>query len=1085
MKLIEYEQLKRFLNKLRTEFTNSINSAIAIINKYTINGHLIKDNPVLTKADVGLGNVINEEQIPLSQKGVEIATLGSDGKLTASQLPALKTINNESVVGSGNITIDLSLYKLVTTLPTQNIDSNKIYLVKNSESESQNTYSEYIYLTESSTWEKLGTYKSDVDLSPYVKFTDVESQLSATSTKPVQNKIINSALSGKSDVGHKHNISDINNLQTTLDGKSSTSHTHADFKGASNSAKGTAGFVPAPAIGDNSSKYLKADGTWATPPNTTYTNVTSSKDGLMTKEDKIKLDGIQEGANKTVVDSILSSESINPVQNKILNSALEGKANKTHNHNSSYVQAVALNGNYLRVTKNGANTDITIPYATKANQLNTTRTIWGQNFNGTANVTGSLRGVSQITASGGLSTDWDDTWNDGTYDHPWYGLDLRNNYEGAGSPYCQTLSGYFGMCFKTSRGLMSILYDGNVGIGTAAPSTKLDVNGTIKGTTLQGNLAWSYITGAPTVFKGATSSAAGSTGLVPAPAAGAQAKYLRADGTWQTPPDTNTTYGLATTSANGLLRQLNGNASYYLNGAGNWSVPPTYTHPSYINAGEGLYKITVQNGHVIKVTGVTKSDITALGIPGQDTNTTYNIATASVAGLVKPVSVITKPALQPVTTTGGRYYQVQMSSDGNMFVNVPWTAGSSITVDSGLSSTSTNPVQNKVIYNALAGKADSNHNHNSSYVSSVNISGNYLVVNKNGVNTNITVPYASNADKLDGLQLASLVRCDLGKTAPFDWNDLTTPGYYKIQWTNDMADVIENHPSGEYQFGVAEVIGMKQSADPGEKRLVQLYFPHNSRNNHPIWVRVHNSSSYDSGWNSWMAIPSTAGNIATASKLQTARTINGTSFDGSANITTAKWGTSRNLTIGGATKAVDGSANVTWSLSEIGAASSAHTHNYLPLTGGTLTGGLICNKSGENSLQVTGQSMFTDKVSIDDELWVKVNITCNDQITAAAFYESSDRSLKENIKPISNSDLEKVKNIEFKEFNFKENSTKKYGVIAQEVEDAKLNNLVSENSEGVKSVDYISLLVLKIQQLEEEIKELKYGKQDSNLEVCR
>ena len=52
-------------------------------------------------------------------------------------------------------------------------------------------------------------------------------------------------------------------------------------------------------------------------------------------------------------------------------------------------------------------------------------------------------------------------------------------------------------------------------------------------------------------FKAATASAAGGTGLVPAPAAGAQAKYLRADGTWQTPP--NTTYGLATASANGLM----------------------------------------------------------------------------------------------------------------------------------------------------------------------------------------------------------------------------------------------------------------------------------------------------------------------------------------------------------------------------------------------------------------------------------------------------------------------------------------------------------------------------------------------------
>ena len=52
-------------------------------------------------------------------------------------------------------------------------------------------------------------------------------------------------------------------------------------------------------------------------------------------------------------------------------------------------------------------------------------------------------------------------------------------------------------------------------------------------------------------FKAATASAAGGTGLVPAPDAGAQAKYLRADGTWQTPA--NTTYGVATQSANGLM----------------------------------------------------------------------------------------------------------------------------------------------------------------------------------------------------------------------------------------------------------------------------------------------------------------------------------------------------------------------------------------------------------------------------------------------------------------------------------------------------------------------------------------------------
>ena len=60
-------------------------------------------------------------------------------------------------------------------------------------------------------------------------------------------------------------------------------------------------------------------------------------------------------------------------------------------------------------------------------------------------------------------------------------------------------------------------------------------------------------------------------------------------------------------------------------------------------------------------------------------------------------------------------------------------------------------------------------------------------------------------------------------------------------------------------------------------------------------------------------------NVASATKLQTARIINGTAFDGTAAITTAKWGTARNLTIGNTAKSVDGSSAMAWSLAEIGA----------------------------------------------------------------------------------------------------------------------------------------------------------------------
>lgn len=60
-------------------------------------------------------------------------------------------------------------------------------------------------------------------------------------------------------------------------------------------------------------------------------------------------------------------------------------------------------------------------------------------------------------------------------------------------------------------------------------------------------------------FKAATASAAGGQGLVPAPAAGAQTKYLRADGTWQYPP--NTTYGTGNTTTLGLTKLYTGTGS--------------------------------------------------------------------------------------------------------------------------------------------------------------------------------------------------------------------------------------------------------------------------------------------------------------------------------------------------------------------------------------------------------------------------------------------------------------------------------------------------------------------------------------------
>lgn len=177
-----------------------------------------KKNPHgVTKEQVGLGNVTNEAQIPLSQKGVAsgVATLGTDGKLIAVQLPAMKTVNGVSVVGSGNISIDLSLYKVVDSLPTTGIDATKIYIVPAKTTEDKNIKAEYVYTGnpastyDASKWEKLGEAQTNIV---------VDAELSDTSTNPIQNKAVKSAVDTlTSSVNSKVATSTYNTKMSALD----------------------------------------------------------------------------------------------------------------------------------------------------------------------------------------------------------------------------------------------------------------------------------------------------------------------------------------------------------------------------------------------------------------------------------------------------------------------------------------------------------------------------------------------------------------------------------------------------------------------------------------------------------------------------------------------------------------------------------------------------------------------------------------------------------------------------------------------------------------------------------------------------
>lgn len=100
-------------------------------------------------------------------------------------------------------------------------------------------------------------------------------------------------------------------------------------------------------------------------------------------------------------------------------------------------------------------------------------------------------------------------------------------------------------------------------------------------------------------------------------------------------------------------------------------------------------------------------------------------------------------------------------------------------------------------------------------------------------------------------------------------------------------------------------------------------------------------------------------NAVSATKLATARQINGTNFDGTGNITTVNWGTARTLTIGNSGKSVNGGVDVSWSLSEIGAAAVVNSKIVIPVNSGAL--GATLKNQKEAGSETDQETWLTDK----------------------------------------------------------------------------------------------------------------------------
>ena len=143
---------------------------------------------------------------------------------------------------------------------------------------------------------------------------------------------------------------------------------------------------------------------------------------------------------------------------------------------------------------------------------------------------------------------------------------------------------------------------------------------------------------------------------IPAGGKSGQVVGWSADGTGTWVDQKDTTYDVVTDSAPGLM-----SAAEHTKLAGISAGANNYSHPTYTAKASGLYKVTVDGtGHVSGTVAVSKSDITALGIPGM--NTTYDNATSSADGLMSKADKAKLDAFGAASTYATQTYVGQQIS---------------------------------------------------------------------------------------------------------------------------------------------------------------------------------------------------------------------------------------------------------------------------------------------------------------------------------------------------------------------------------------------------------------------------------------
>lgn len=227
---------------------------------------------------------------------------------------------------------------IVNSLPSTG-EVGVMYLKLNtSASVEGNIYDEYIWVN--NKFEKIGSTETTVDLSGYVTQTEMNTQLA-----------------NKANINHSHLSRDI--------------EINPDVE----------------------------DGMWAYE----YGINRQTDVNCYVYDHEKKLENIDDGANKTVVDSSLSSSSKNPVQNKVVNSALNGKSNTGHEHTSDEIHyAYDQNVSVTTILENKAAKNHTHNYIPST----VSQTVFGS---GDSKVTATRQG-NVVTLRLYLAGEFTETW---------------------------------------------------------------------------------------------------------------------------------------------------------------------------------------------------------------------------------------------------------------------------------------------------------------------------------------------------------------------------------------------------------------------------------------------------------------------------------------------------------------------------------------------------------------------------------------------------------------------------------------------------------------------------------------------------